>query len=211
MPIQYKMSTYISLTYGPDRDKDILPSINDFENLIKSMKQVQEYYIGAESAGKEKPNHYQCWIHASARCDNFRDAFIKKMKVLNPEDTDYKHSTVCNKYKPDAIESGIGYCAKEKGEFRTNLKDHQIKTGIHAWEIREVVKTKAKKECCSLGIDQIFRMLVEEHKQKKFKRFDEGLFKGFLRAYSSEISYSTRNKLRLETLSYHVNVELEED
>jgi len=186
-----------------------LPPINEYEQLIKSIKQVEQYYIGAESAGKEKTNHYQCWIKSHSRTDNFRNAFIKRMEKLNPEDKDFKHSTVANTIKPTDIESCLGYCCKEGGESRTNLLEYQIKTGIKAREIRDVVKTKSKKEQCSLGIDQIFRMLVEEHKQRGFSHFDEGLFRSFLRTYSQEISYTTRNKLRLETLQYHINVELE--
>jgi len=201
------MSTTISLTYRPK--EGLLPELNGFQELIQSIKSVKQYYIGAESAGKENINHYQCWLTCSQRSDNFRKSFITKIMGLVPDDTDMDVSIKVNTVKNQDKDYTLGYCLKEQKDFRTNLLKEVLDGAQKAYQLRQVVNKKSKKEQCSLGVDQIFRMLVQEHENQKEHTFNETIYKNFLRAYSKEISYTTRAKLRIETLQYHINVELE--
>lgn len=202
------MPTIISLTYRPR--EGMLPEPNKFEDLIKNVSSVIKYYIGCESAGKEKINHYQCWIESSQRTDNFYTSFSTKIKKLVPEDEEHETSIKCKTVKPQDIDYVLGYCIKEQKGFRTNLLKPRIDDAIKAYNLREVVKSKSVKEKTSLGIDQIFRMLVTEHKERKLNHFDSNVFKNFIRVYTNEISYTTKQKLRLETLEFYINIELEE-
>jgi len=202
------MSTIISLTYRPS--EGLLPELNKFQETIQSIKTVKEYYIGAESAGKEHVNHYQCWLRCSARSDNFRKSLANKISILVPDDTHHEVSIKCNTVKSQDTEYTLGYCIKEQKEFRTNLLKPALDGAKKAYELRQVVKSKSSKEHCSLGIDQIFRMLVAEHQSRKLKHFDQNVFKNFIRQYTQEISYTTKQKLRLESLEYYITLELED-
>lgn len=200
------MSTYISMTYRPK--EGILPTLDVFKEALAKIKQVKGYYIGSESAGKENCNHFQCWLNISTRIDNFQRIMCKIINKICPEDEDLKISLKLSTIKSHDYSYVLGYCMKEKGPFATNLSVAQLDEAVRSYQLREVVKTKSHKEHSSLGIDQIFRMIVDLHKEKKLTEFDCPLFSQFIRVYSKEISYTTRQKLRLETLQFYVNIEL---
>lgn len=203
------MSVKVSFTYRPA--EGLLPPITDFQKMLQSISTIINYYIGAESAGKEQINHYQCFLESKARLDNVSRTLKKKLKELVPGDENMEVSVKVSSIKPQDVEYVLGYCQKEKHEFRTNILSNRLEEAVKAHDLREVVKTKAKHEKTSIGIDQIFRMLLEVHQQKKLKSFDEYVFKNFIRTYSKEISYTTRQKLRVETLGYHITLELEDE
>lgn len=196
------MSSYISLTYRPPYGE--LPEIKEFLTSITTKKLVS-YYIGAEKAGKEHVNHYQCWLNVASRIDNYTKMIKKNLKYPD------KPALVVETIKSKDTDYVLGYCQKEGNECLTNISSTQLDAGKEAYKTREKVVKKCKKEQGALSIDAIFRLIVEKHKEAKLKSFDENLFKLFIREYSKEIPYSVRAKIRMETFQYHVNIEIEDE
>lgn len=194
------MPLFLSLTYRPPTGT-LIP-IGDFQTILTS-KKVLKYYIGAEKAQAEAINHYQCWLSTTySRPDNFRTAISKSL----PEVTNV--SLKIESIKPDDVEYVLGYCQKEQLDHRTNVMKEELDKAKTSYQNRLIVKSKAVKEKSSLGVDQIYRMLKEEHIQKGLKHFDSKIYEQFMRIYDEEISFSTYQRIRKDSLIERLNITL---
>jgi len=144
-------------------------------------------------------------LNIKSRIDNYTKTI--KPKLSHPDKVALKVETI----KLKDINYVLGYCQKEQLEYKTNIPDEDLKVAVKDYELRVKCAKKTTKEQASLGVDQIFRILVDKHREAKLKVFDENLFKIFIREYSKEISYTTRAKLRMETLKYHIDIEIEDE
>lgn len=194
------MSSSISLTYRPPQGE--LPPIQEFLQSITT-KKVNLYYIGAESAGKEGTNHYQCWLQVASRIDNYT-------KMIKPKlNHNTKPALVIETIKNKDIDYVLGYCQKEHKEFLTNIPVETLTKAREAYATRLKVVGKCKKEQGSLSLDAIFRLMVQKHIDAKLTSFDRNLFKLFIREYSKEITPTIFCKIRKESLEEYVNIHIE--
>lgn len=187
----------VTITYRPP---ELTLKLKEFTSIVVNDK-VKEYFTCAESASEEDnepANHYHAYILTTQHQDAVRKRLIKELGVNKPALVVGKHSDA--KYL-------LGYVQKEGGKHKTNITDEQrLKEALDYYvELHDVVQENGGHDLTS---DDIYRMLLANHREQNATEFNYVLYADFMRKYDAHIKYSTYSKINVKSLKSRINIML---
>jgi len=188
----------VTITFRP---KVLAISLKEFTNIVVNDK-VTEYFACAESAHDEEEevecNHYHAYILTTQHQDVVRKRLIKELGYKKPALKVGKHSD------PKYL---LGYVQKEGGKHRTNIEDANRLSEALAYyiELHDVVEENGGHD---LTANDIYRMVLKEHKDQLQTDFNYTIYSDLIRKYDAHLQFSTYSKINLKSLRSRINIML---